>query len=214
MTQFDTKYYVVKRDYSWKNDGPRFIGFGPKNAIAHSFTGSRDKQYVSVPLIFKSDEIDLRRQNNHPGEIGDINVSGGRFLVKEWVRNLFFSRPIYGLQVVPAVFEDIYGNYHEPLWYLHFYHTLECWHRERSIRAYPDLEYEEGEDIELERFSLDENILSPMPLEKRLIFKIVETASPPVTIFHESLVEKFIAKNATGARYFRVDQYTSGMEVE
>lgn len=52
MTQFDKEYYIVARDYRTKNSAPRFIGYGPKNEIAHLFTGNPAKRYAHIPLLF------------------------------------------------------------------------------------------------------------------------------------------------------------------
>lgn len=210
MTALDNEYYIMARDYSVIDGKTKFIGFTPNDQYTIDNYRNKNEIWGGSPFFFKADEIELRKKDNWPGEIGDINISSG-IIVKPWINDILKHHNIKGLQLWPTIYIGSDEKYHEPLWFMKFYESLECWHRERSILKKP-YNPNKRAGAKVKKFSLDEYILLPIPLEKRLILAMKRTLFMPQKFVHISLVEKLKEKNCQGVRFFKVSEYESGME--
>lgn len=61
------------------------------------------------------------------------------------------------------------------------------------------------------RYSLDEKVLSLIPEQERLIFKMGNTSNQPIFV-HQKIVDIFQKNNVKGVKFFRVSDYEFGDE--
>jgi len=138
---------------------------------------------------------------------------------------------IDNMQFFPAVFIDDDDNWHEHYMFLNIFDTLDCLDVERSeiyvaeddedddddddedeeVEVEVEVEVDKDEDVRhsVDRYYLSEEVLDNIDEEHRLIFKIAKT-DRPFTIVHQRIKDVFDKMNATGARFIRVSDYTSG----
>ncbi len=105
---------------------------------------------------------------------------------------------IDGIQLVPADVEMPDG---EKLryWLIHVFNEIACVDLNKSICT---IDEDDGDIMDIEHLVLDEQILSDIPLEKRLIFVLEESVS--TYLFHESIMKAIMGVEPVGCRFFRV----------
>ncbi|MDR2925701.1 MAG: hypothetical protein LBU76_07140 [Azoarcus sp.] len=189
---FDKEYYVMSVGGSnnhplldWgKTDNTDFPDIEPMNEL-------------KLPLKIIFGQPYLKQY-----EMSDFLMLGADYARSEKFKKLFERNKIYGVQFIPVEIESnkkeiITGHY-----YIHF------WNR---LRAIDEKNYEGGQPNgfglihDLERFSLNGDLLNGISLEKRLIFPLLE--KPSLVIVHKSLCEIMEKEKINGVKYFRVDEW-------
>jgi len=119
-------------------------------------------------------------------KINSIVVSGVQFLLGE-IRN--------------PKNNNIYENYY----YLHIYSYINCLDRELSEL---DSNARTGMVRSISKIVLDTEVLSKIPLQERLIFRLGEMSA--FQLFHKSVVDAIMATEPTGIRFVKVEDYHTG----
>lgn len=89
-----------------------------------------------------------------------------------------------------------------PYWVMHVYNWIVCVDRTRSVLS---IDTDDGGVLGVRKLVLDEQVLSEIPLERRLVFCPKETTSTHV--FHQSIVEKVLALQPEGLRFIPVNRW-------
>jgi hypothetical protein len=125
--------------------------------------------------------------------------------------NSVFSRKIYdvlnglnifGIQLLPAEIthnktKEVYSDY----WIIYIYNKIQCLDMKNAKYKLDS----EKEVSEITKLVLDKNILSKIPLEKRLVFSLQEDVSK--YIYHKSVVDAIMSVNPTGIRFTPVEDW-------
>ena len=127
----------------------------------------------------------------------------------------FFSKKIYdalqpitleGAQLLRGEIKDpknkkIYEDYY----YLHIFNKISCLDRNLS-----DFDDSIGSDtvLSISKMVLNKDILSNIPLQERLIFRLGEKSS--FQLFHKSVIDAIIAVNPENMRFVKVEDYHFG----
>ena len=102
--------------------------------------------------------------------------------------------------------------FHENYVLTNFYEQLDCLDVEES-----NIEFKRERrgimKYTVEEFRLSSTILDAIPEEQRLIFKIDKVTDAHIMV-HQKIKDIMEQENATGCRFFRVDQYTDGDEYD
>lgn len=126
-------------------------------------------------------------------------------------KNVLAMLGIPGVQLLPLILN--LPRPRTPLadayWLLHAASAIACLDKDQS-----DVEYSKsGSTIfGINKLVLDEKILANIPLEKRLLFVLVENVS--VYLLHKSVVETINNSQFTGCRFFRVSDWNSDVAFE
>ena len=112
---------------------------------------------------------------------------------------------IEGLQLIPATIADprnhtVYDKYYFP----HIFNYIECLDKSVSVYATSAI----GAIRSIKKMVLDTKILSKIPLENRLIFRLGELFT--FALFHKSVVDAMMATNPEGIRFTNVKDWNQG----
>ena len=111
---------------------------------------------------------------------------------------------IEGVQFVPAIINGKDGESYENYWVVNAYTRIECFDKEKSI-----YEVRRNRWKKIEKVYLDKNLLSEIPVNKRLIFKPIETGR--FELYHKSIVDAIMAVNSEGIRFVKVEDWFEGV---
>jgi len=84
----------------------------------------------------------------------------------------------------------------------HIHNEIQCMHMERSVYEF------EVSSYAVEKLSLDEDILSEIDEELRLVFRLEEKSSKE--LYHEKVVNKLAEVNPVGLQFIRLDEWDIG----
>ena len=201
MNKYDNEYYIVSR---LAGDNQIFIKPDEK-------TAKRKYHYKKLihgepPLCF---ENGFRDEDQNKWEITDVLVDSSGMILREEIKNLLGDLKVKGMQVYPAIYIDDDDKWHDDFWYLGFYEELDCVDRDKSTIVEFDDDDDEDELLEIEKFSLKEQVLDAIPEAQRLLFKIGECSKDYVFV-HKNIVDIFAQKKCSGIRFFRVSDFTEG----
>jgi len=104
-----------------------------------------------------------------------------RELLRYNISNIFFH---------PAVYIHDDSEWYEDYWFLTFVESFDCWDRQSSKYMNESFDSDEDKSYAVTKFSLDENVLDNVPLEKRLLFKMGGDSLAMITC-HESIKRLF-----------------------
>lgn len=213
MTDATSLYAYLSRDMSWEHEKPRFTGFQPADERSADLATTKGPIESGRPLVFIMDEIELRQRDNWPGEIGHINVSGPKVLVSEAVRDKLQSLNPEGTMFFPSVLQDIYGNYIEPLYYLHIWQHRDIWDRQELEYLVP-FDPERSRSANLTKISLNEKLTLALRDDQRHIIKLARV-SPPAVLFAKNVVAELEAEGlTTGANFYPLESWFEGIEFQ
>ena len=196
MTQFDKEYYVV---------------FPQITADVPRVTVSSDLE-VNLALKIKHPlneisfiEFEFREPYPKKPKIVDYFTNGGFGTISEKLNQVLEPLNIKGIQLIPATVDnpksrEIYKNYY----FLHIYNYLNCLDMDKSNYTKSLI----GTIRVIEKIVLDTAVLSKIPLEDRLIFRLGELYT--FSLFHQSVVEKIMAVNPEGLRFVKVEDFNEG----
>jgi hypothetical protein len=158
----------------------------------------------NIPLL--TFELDEPYPKKNKPLTTDYFGDGGSEIVSQKIYNVLNPLNIEGIQLMPSTIYDpknkkIYDN----CYFLHIYNYIECLDRDKS-------EYDYDEELNtfhsIDKLLLDASVLSKIPLEKRLIFRLSEFYVEQ--LFHKSIVEKIMAANPEGIRFVKLTDCTTG----
>jgi len=93
-------------------------------------------------------------------------------------------------------------------WIIRIFNLLACMDRQLSKFSLS----RRGRVNGIDKLVLDERVLRDIPLERRLVFRLVESSS--TNVFHQSVSEKVLALQPEGLRFIRVDKWNDSAGFE
>jgi len=126
-------------------------------------------------------------------------------VVSEKIFNVLFPIKINGIQLIPVTIFNLDNNktYNDKFYHLHVYNKLEC--VDNNSTYYYD--YDHGL-LNIEKLLLDEEKLSPIPLDERLIFNLYNDNSSFIKqLFHKSIVDRIMTVEPRGIRFVNIKDY-------
>jgi len=205
MTNYNEQYYILFGDTS----------NGASHLRPSSNTVDRSYTYVKLnlsggPTFFYNSfaEEDKKAGIKHP--ILDVMDADGWFLFSNRLYQQMATFEINGMQLFPAVFIDDNKKYHENYFLTNFYEELDCLDVDKSnIRS--KRERRNRITYNVKELFLSNEILDKIPEEQRLMFRIDKVGDGHILV-HQKIKDIIEQENATGAKFFRVDQYKAGDE--
>ncbi len=125
------------------------------------------------------------------------------------IADVLQSMNIEGLQLVPATVVGNDGNEYENYYIAHIYKHIACMDMKHSKYTISPLD---GDVTDIRMFFLDKEILTEIPLEKRLVFLLKEDIAK--RIYHKSVVDAIMAVNPVGIRFYPVKEWHEGIQFE
>jgi hypothetical protein len=167
--------------------------------------GSTSHKPFIFPKPIQEEELELplkikfRKPFPKKTEIADILFLSGDFAMSEKVKNLFEKMNIYGVQFWQAEITTDKSNIITGHYAFHLWNCIAAVDKNNYKGA---LVTERGLIDSLKSFSLDEKVLSEIPLEKRLVFYLTESNTE--RLVHQSVYDAMMAENLTGFSFIRV----------
>lgn len=196
MSKLDQEYYIMSVDGA---DNHPMLTWGDTDYDPFIFPRPIQDEDLDLPL-----KVWFSAPYPKIPEMADILFLDGDLLISKKVVLIFETMDIHGVQFFPA---EVITNKNEVI---KEYYVLHPWNR---IAAVDKNNYvgspvtEKGRIDSLQKFSLDENVLSGIPLEERLMFHLAESKTE--RLIHKSIYEALINANITGFSFFRVDEWDS-----
>jgi hypothetical protein len=137
--------------------------------------------------------------------MADFLSLGAQYAGSLKLKTLYERAKIPAIQFIPIEIESNKGEIIKQHYAIHFGNRL---------RAIDEKNYEGGEPddfnqiLDLERFSLNADLLNNTPIENRISFALDE--DPSIILVHQSIYEAINAEDLTGMRFFRVDEWDDG----
>ena len=115
---------------------------------------------------------------------------------------------IYGIQLIPAEIRnnntnEIYSDYYV----IYVYNKIQCLDMKNAEYKISE---SSGKVRAINKLVLDKEILSAIPLEKRLVFLLKEALSSK--IYHKSVVDAIMAVNPEGLVFTPIEEWHEGIQ--
>ena len=203
--KFNEIYYILRQDSIFEE-----FSVDPSESASNLDYDYEELIFGTKPLYFELEIEDL----NELVEEYVFLYDGPSFLVNTKLKSLI-DFGLYQSQFFPAVITDEVGNSREDFWVLNTFGMLDSLNdNESSIRPSHD-DSSSADDLVMAksvlRYSLDEKVLSLIPEQERLIFKMGNTSTQPIFV-HQKIVDIFQKNNVKGVKFFRVSDYEFGDE--
>jgi hypothetical protein len=191
------------------NDFEYYLIFAKEipSSPAIGLTDEMDEDEIMVEESIEVDIVTLEYDEPYPKKpvMVDFHDSGVIGAFSDKIYDVLAPMKIKGIQLIPATILDprnnvVYDNYY----FLHIYNYLKCLDKNKSIYT-PD---RVGGVASIDKMILDTNVLSKIPLEERLIFRLGEMYTHQ--LFHKSVVDKIMAANPEGIRFVKVEDFHMG----
>jgi hypothetical protein len=167
---------------------------------------TRDDIMVNHPLV-NIDVVELAFDEPYPKKpaMVDFHDDGIIVVFSEKLYQILFPLNIKGIQLIPATISnprnnDVYSHYY----YLHIYNHINCLDKQNSNCSVSRV----GTIRSIKKMVLDTTVLSKIPLENRLIFRLAEMYAH--RLFHQSVVDKIMETNPEGIRFVKVEDFNIG----
>ena len=190
--EIDGEYYVIQVDrkglYPW-------LAWGDYDDTPFLEAESIDISEIPSPLVVEFDEPYPKTF-----EMADLHLLGSQFAFTEELKNIFAD--IYGVEFfeIDKIMDHKHNSY-SGYYAVHIWNTLTA----VDMQNYVGKPGRKGYIGSLTKFSLNNEILESIPLEKRLVFKLREATD--IFIVHKSLYEKIEDKGFKGFALVSVDKW-------
>ena len=191
---FDQEYYVMSMDGA--NNHP-LLAWGKTRFSPFLKAREVNISEYDLPLNIIFDEPYPIKY-----EMADLLMLATLFAVSKNFKELFEKMNIYGVQFVPVDIKSNQGTLITGHHVLHIWNKLEAIDKNNYIGGELDM-FNSIHD--LKKFSLDKNLLNGMPLEKRLVFGLIEKKT--IILVHQSVYDTIQSASLTGIKFFRVDEW-------
>ncbi len=193
------EYYLIGSDYK------------PTTPLLRSVDGQSLRFLHKVEPVEEFDEpIRLCFNKPYPKKVIMTDYhSLPESVVSPKISDVLKPMDIYGIQLLPAEIRnnktnEIYPDYH----LIFVYNRIRCLDMTHSNYATTL----EGRVTAITNAFLDKEILSKIPLEKRLIFLLSEASS--MEIYHKSVVDAVLAANPEGVVFTPIEEWYEGVQFE
>jgi hypothetical protein len=135
----------------------------------------------------------------------DFLKLSSEFACTQNIKNVFEQNSVYGIEffTVESI-KDNKGKSISGYFATHIWNKLAAIDKNNYIGSKPN---RKGIITDLQKFSLDAELLQTLPLDKRLIFEL--SNSPCSFIVHQSLYDLLTAENLTGMRFWKVSEWNN-----
>ncbi|MCX8936572.1 hypothetical protein P3394_11295 [Vibrio parahaemolyticus] len=172
----------------------------------------RDYEYTKLsggePMFFENGyrDIDLARGVSRPIKQAHLDSTYPVFSdeIKKTLDNIDSSC----CQIYPAVIVDDHGKYHDNYWVFNVFELLDVLNLEKC--RIDDFDPDE-EDQTIEQYYLDDDKLSAMPEEERLVF-MPKFSDYPHIIVHEKVVKAFKKHDVDTLNFVKVSDWVMGLQ--
>ena len=193
--EFD--YYVIDRkgDKAYPLVGPHEDSEHTLLYIGDNFSEFREKSIPNpkpVEFVF-CDPIPRKPV------IGDY-FSDPESIISKKIADEMKPMNIKGIQLIPATVESNKGNVYEDFFWIYIHHYIEAMDKDKT-----NFELSKYGLYRFDSFTLDEKILTEIPLEERLIFKLKEKSS--IKLYHCSVVDIIMSTNPEGVMFTKVEDW-------
>jgi hypothetical protein len=205
MINYNDVYYLVEQDYDYED-----LAAYPSESSAMFDYDYEELLWGSKALCFYVELDDL----------GDLNsefiflYDGPSFLVNTKLKDKI-DTGLYGAKFFPAIIKGEEKGERDDFWVLNTFQMLDALDKNKSQIKSGVEGADEISDLSISssviKYSLNYDLLSSIPEEKRLIFKMSNTSTEPVFV-HENIVEIFKKLNIKGAKFYKVSDYEFGDE--
>ncbi len=203
--KFNESYYILKQDYNFEE-----LSVDPSESAANLDYDYEKLVWGIKPLHFISELEDLRLLSEEYIFLYD----GPSFVVNTRLKSLI-DIGLYKSQFFPAMVSDEAGRRREDFWILNTFGMLDALDDTESNIRPPVEGLSSLDGLTMEKsvlsYSLDEKILSSIPEQERLMFKMANTSTQPIFV-HQKIVDIFQKNNVKGVKFFRVSDYEFGDE--
>ncbi|WP_196156921.1 imm11 family protein [Reinekea sp. G2M2-21] len=204
MSKYDHEYYIP---FSPNTEEKLFLGLTQKSHDRYYHFSKLNLAEGPMVYINNYKEEDVEAGTRTP--IPDVFLRLGVMVIPKPFMEFLRYFDIPGLQLFPAVYIDDDDNWHEDLWLVNFYEGLDCIDLENSTVKYTL--WEEGDDYRVKKPSLSEAVLSEIPEDQRLMFKIAKVDNPHLYC-HQRIVDFVREIGYTGIDFIKVADFKEGMQ--
>ncbi|WP_196156920.1 imm11 family protein [Reinekea sp. G2M2-21] len=206
MSKYDYEYYIP---FAPNTEEKLFLGLNQK---------SHDRDYhfsklnlAEGPMVYINNykEEDVEAGTRTP--IPDVFLRLGVMVIPKPFMEFLRYFDIPGLQLFPAVYIDDDDIWHEDLWLVNFYEGLDCIDVKNSEIDYDPDVWSMGDDYIVDKPSLSEAVLSEIPEDQRLMFKIAKVDNPHLYC-HQRVVDFVREIGYTGIDFIKVADFEEGMQ--
>ncbi len=202
MSQYNDQYYIVFKSY---DENTLYLKPQKHSAM-------RDYEYTKLsggePMFFENGyrDEDLVRGVSRPIKQAHLDSTYPVFSdeIKKTLGNIDSSC----CQIYPAVIVDDHGKYHDNYWVFNVFELLGVLNLEKC--RIDDFDPDE-EDQTLEQYYLDDDKLSAIPEEERLVF-MPKFSDYPHIIVHEKVVKAFKKHNVDTLNFVKVSDWVMGLQ--
>ncbi len=126
-------------------------------------------------------------------------------VVSKLIADVLQPMNIYGIQLVPAKVRNPQDPFSTPrdYWYLHVWNRISCVDKNNSDVQY----FKDGKIFSIDKLVLDDDVLSKIELQNRLIFELSEKNS--VLLVHKYIKEAIMSVAPKGCRFFNAADWNS-----
>jgi len=170
-------------------------------------TGKPKRTEILVQHPVKINKVELKFEGTYKTpDIMDFHHDGIHDAISDKLFNVLNPLQIDGIQLIPAtILEPKGGTVYDNYYYLHIYNRIQCLDKNKSVYMGDE---DMGIILAIDKIVLDQEALSKIPLEQRLIFRMKEVHTRQ--LFHKSIVDKILSVNPVGLRFVKVEDYNPG----
>ncbi|GHU05796.1 hypothetical protein FACS1894158_09870 [Betaproteobacteria bacterium] len=180
---------------------------GTPNSPAVIFDDETDEDEVMVEEPIDIELITMKFWEPYPKNpvMVDFHDNGVRGVLSKKIYETLSPMKIKGIQLIPAtIFDPKNKNTYNDYYFLHIHNYLNCLDMNKAVCRISTV----GTVRNIEKMVLDEKVLSKIPLEERLVFRLGELFTEQ--LFHKSIVDAIMAVNPQGLRFVKVEDFNSG----
>ena len=192
------------------NEFDYYLVFAQSAPSVPAITLSDDSDYDDLDMIqeeIDADILEFEIDEPFPKKpvMVDFHDDGTIEVVSAKIYQALQSLNAKKMQLIPATIHDsrndvTYDNYFYP----HVYFRINCLNKEKSTYTIGV----GGNVNTISKISLDTEVLSKIPLEERLAFRLGEMFT--FQLFHKSVVDAIMATEPKGVRFVKVEDYHVG----
>ncbi|MCG9684601.1 hypothetical protein L1D31_18875 [Vibrio sp. Isolate23] len=202
MSQYNDQYYIVFENY---DENTLYLKPQKHSAM-------RDYEYTKLsggePMFFENGyrDIDLARGVSRP--IKQAHLDSTYPVFSDEIKKTLVNIDSSCCQIYPAVIVDDHGKYHDNYWVFNVFELLDVLNLEKC--RIDDFDPDE-EDQTIEQYYLDDDKLSAMPEEERLVF-MPKFSDYPHIIVHDKVVKAFKKHDVDTLNFVKVSDWVMGLQ--
>ena len=191
--QLDKEYYVMGFDYA---NNYLMLAWGDFDYGSFLKATPIDINTLDLPIKIIFDETVSKEC-----KMADFLMLGSECVGSNKLKNHFEQMNIYGIQFIPIEIKPKKGDTISGYFAINIWNVIQAIDKNNYEGVEPD---EFGLIWDLEKFSLDTELLDKIPLEKRMFFGLAENN---LIIVHQSIYEAIQKENLIGIKFHRIDEW-------